>query len=170
MCKILLESSFTQLYNNTKNNFTTSRDENSKRVQVTTTAFIPSLQNNSLEIRAKTNTDGKRYDSVIYFEDVEYLNDDNPSNYSISFMGPDNSEYRIVPISSNANVKVNCTCLDFHYRFATWNAAADSLYGTPPPPYVKKTNNKEANPSHTPGVCKHLIKLFDYIINQKIIK
>jgi hypothetical protein len=70
-------------------------------------------------------------------------------------------EVTIVPIKLRDNiVRVRCDCLDFYYRFAPWNFSNDDIYGPKPKPYVRKTNHyPPANPSRSPGICKHVMKL-----------
>lgn len=167
---ILIEDSFNRLLTNTNKNFDKSREENSRRVQVFTTAFIPAINNNSLEVRAKTKTNNETYDSIIYFEDVQFV--DELDNNSIDIKGTDGSDYYILPIDSNKNVKVNCSCLDFYFRFSKWNGAKSSLFGKTPPPYIRKrdSNRGPVNPSKSPGVCKHLIKLFEYLKKENLLK
>ena len=167
MTKLLLEDGFQNLYNNTLRNFP-KRKESSHRVQLVTTMFIPAVDNNSLEVRAKTRTDSGSYDSLIYFENVEFVNPEDMG--ATTFVGPDGSEYAIQPIPRNNNVQVNCTCLDFYYSFAVWNDKRNSLFGDSPDPYVKKTDRAPRNPNHAPGLCKHLMKFFDEMVQDKIIK
>ena len=169
MCdKTLLEDTFQNMYNNTLRRFETDRKGLSQRVQVTTTMFIPSIDNNSLEVRAKTRTNNGTYDSIIYFENVKYA--DAQTNGAISIEGADGGEYFILPIPKNTNVKVACTCLDFYYTFAAWNDGKNSLFGDAPDPYVRKTDRAPRNPTHTTGLCKHLLKFFDSLIRDKIIR
>lgn len=70
-------------------------------------------------------------------------------------------DVNLVPINLNDNVvRVRCDCLDFYYRFAPWNFSNDDIYGPKPKPYVRKTNHyPPANPSRSPGICKHVMKL-----------
>lgn len=168
--KIVIEDTFQRLHNNVKSKFDTPRDEKSRRVQVFTTAYIPSLQNNALEVRAKTKTDKASYDTVISFDEVEYV--DGEDSQAVSIKSTDNTDYNMIPIDQNKNVMVNCTCLDFYYRFAVWNDQSDSLLGKSPDPYVKRGTSKRmpVNPTKTPGVCKHLISLFDHIKREGIVK
>lgn len=169
MC-IILEDSFNKLVNDTKRNFGPSREEKSRKIQVFTTTFLPSLQNNALEVRAKTRSKNDTYDSRIYFENVEFADETTPN--VASFKGSDNENYYIIPIDNNSNVKVNCTCLDFYYRFSIWNNQKNSLIGDVPPPYIKKreSNREPVNPSKSPGVCAHIIKLFDYVKREGLVK
>lgn len=170
MCeKLILEDTFQNMYNNTLRRFETDRKGSSQRVQVTTTMFIPSMDSKSLEVRAKTRTNNSTYDSIIYFEGVEYVDAETPQ--AISFEGADGGEYFIMAIPRNAQVKVNCTCLDFYYSFAVWNDGKNSLFGDTPDPYVRKTKNREPkNPQKVSGLCKHLLKFFDTLVRDKIIR
>lgn len=165
--KIILEDSYQRLYNNTVSGFPgTKRKQDSAQVQAQTTMFIPT--ENGFEARAKTRSDKGTYDSVAFFQDVEYVEEGDPQ--AVDFVGPDGSDYFILPINQNSNVQVACTCLDFHWRFAVWNGKHNSLYGDAPDPYVKKTDRPSQNPRHLPGVCKHLMKLFDVLKQERLVK
>lgn len=58
-------------------------------------------------------------------------------------------------LDKELNVKVSCSCPDFMFRHEFANSqvgASDIIYGNGEPP-------TETNPSHTPGLCKHLLAL-----------
>lgn len=163
----LNEDNYNKLFRNTVDNFESPRDRNSKRVQTTTTSFVPSEE--GLLVKAKSRTDGKSYDTVIYLSGIEMANEETPN--AISIKSVDGSDFNIIPFKlMNTQLEVNCGCLDFYYRFAVWNDKHKSLYGDPPPPYRKKTNRKPVNPKQIAGLCKHIIALFDEIKIDGIIK
>lgn len=81
--------------------------------------------------------------------------------------------YKIDPVSpDSSDVRVSCNCLDFRFRFAYYNKNDGSLYGNPPPPYVKApgSNRGPANPRRTPGVCKHLLSLFQHLQHMGVVR
>lgn len=166
---ILTETEYGVLLGNTISNFLSNRKQSSTKVQVIKTIFIPSFDNESLEVRATTYSKKQKYRTVLLFDDIEWL--DEPSNNSTEIIGSDNREYYLnrLPLN-NIDIKVKCSCLDFYYRFAVWNHKDDSLIGDPPPPYIKKTNSPPVNPNRVPGVCKHIIKLLDKLISQRLFK
>ena len=79
----------------------------------------------------------------------------------VTFNATTGEEVSMQPINLTNNiVRVRCDCLDFYYRFAPWNFSNDDIYGPKPKPYVRKTNHyPPANPSRSPGICKHVMKL-----------
>lgn len=167
--EVLLETPYGVLLGNTLNHFPSPRKQNAGRVQVTKTVIIPSYDEETLHIKAVTRTRNKAYKTNIIFDDVEFL-DEKKSN-AATVIGPDGDEYYFKKIPLNrSDVKVSCTCLDFYYRFAVWNDADDSLIGNPPPPYVKVTDSPPQNPKHLPGVCKHIIKVMDKLMSQRMFK
>ena len=126
-------------------------------IQITQVKLIPYEASNSLQIQGVASSDGSKYDTVMLFSGIQYEDEDGADN--VTFMGSDGEEHHIQPIQlSQNNVKVSCTCLDFRWRFATWNSKKDSLYGDPPPPYQKKTDRPPVNPERVPALCKHLLK------------
>lgn len=166
---ILNETEYGVLLGHTLSNFVHNRKQVSANVQVNKTIFIPSFENESLEVRATTNTEDTRYRTSMIFDEIEYQDEKSPS--SVSIIGTDGHEYylRRIPLN-NIDVKVRCTCPDFYWRFATWDHKDNALIGEPPPPYVKKTNSPPVNPNRVSGVCKHLIKLTDSLINKRLFK
>lgn len=168
---ILNETEYGVLLGNTLHNFVLNRKQGSTKVQVVRTIFLPSVDNDTLEVRATTNTKQQRYRTSMMFDEIEYV--DEPSNTAVEIMGTDGRKYYLkrIPLN-NVDVKVKCTCLDFYYRFAVWNSGDESLIGKPPPPYIRKpgSTRPRVNPSKVPGVCKHIIKLTDKLIGQRLFK
>ena len=128
-------------------------------IQVQTIQYTPAPNSNTLVARGQINSNGTGYQSSIMFTDVNFQDENTPDN--VTFTAADGKEYNIERINlAQSNVKVSCNCLDFYWRFSTWNHKDGSLIGTPPPPYQRKTDNRPpANEQKTPGVCKHLMKL-----------
>ena len=70
-------------------------------------------------------------------------------------------DFQMEPIDLSRNiVRVRCDCLDFYFRFAPWDFSNNDLFGPKPKPYVRKTTTRPSvNPTRSPGVCKHIMKL-----------
>jgi hypothetical protein len=141
-------------------------------IQVKSLLMIPmrgQRDTGDLKIEARVQSGPKQYDCTIMFHDVIYEDQDRPDN--ISFLGPDKTEAHIVPIQlARNNAEVRCTCLDFYFTFSKWNQSDRSLYGDPPPQYTPRTNRAERNPTHKPGLCKHLMKVVQELRNEQVVR
>ena len=169
--KDLYEDSVNDLEKSTIAGFpnTKKRQNVTSAVAVGTIKFIPYEDSHSLEIHADVNSAGHHYQSAMLFTDVQYEPNDSPE--VVSFHGADNTEHHIYSVSAVLNnVQVRCTCLDFYFRFANQNYQSDSLLGSPPPPYRRKTDTRPpANPMDAVGMCKHVIKLADKLKDMRIL-
>ena len=139
-------------------------------IQVTRMELAAARESQNLIIKAEVSSNGNRYAPSMVFDGVIYDDGDQADN--TSFTGADGEEYHIEPINlSQNNVKVACNCLDFYWRFATWNHGANSLNGNPPPPYQKRSpNHPPANPQKKPGLCKHLLKMAIALKDARIVR
>lgn len=167
---ILLELSYFDLEGRTNSIMGPNRKTDSSKVNVKNMIFIPMVANGDLKIIADTTSNnGNSYKTSILFDNIVYL--DEPSQFSYNFEANDGSEYNIDRVTKSSNIKVNCSCLDFYYRFAVWDNKFKSLDGDVPPPYVRKTNNRpEVNPMKTPGLCKHIIAVMNDLRSQNFFK
>ena len=160
----LLEITLQKLQQSTVDAFpdTKKRQHKSNTVNISQVKFLPYQKSNVLKVEGVATSGPNRYNCTMTFEDVYYEESD--SNQVVSFKGVDDQSYHIHPLKNDVNdVKVKCTCMDFHYRFAQANYQADGLEGNPPPPYVKKTDRPDVNPETEPGMCKHLVKLKEHL-------
>jgi hypothetical protein len=164
--QILLELSYFDLEGRTNNTMGPERKQRAGKVKLDNLTFIPMSANGNLKVGSNTTSNnGHDYWTTLMFDNINYVDAEEP-NKTFSFTGSDNTEYFIQRVPRNANVKVNCSCLDFHYRFAVWDNKFKALDGNPPPPYVKKSNRPSVNPMQSPGVCKHVISLMDDLRSQ----
>ncbi len=152
--KLLQELYYQELKNATNINFGTARNKKAKRVQRGKALFIPSVKDKILQVITKTNTDNDKYTTIVVFHGVSYVNRETPGSKRI--ISPSNIQY-FVTKNDTKDIQVSCSCMDFYYRFATWDDNQNALYGSPPPPYIKTTNRPFVNPFKSPGVCKHII-------------
>jgi hypothetical protein len=164
---ILLELTFDKLIRNTDRAFKNDRNVRASDVKITNTIFIPYINDNYLEVEAESKTDNGKYISRIVFENIFYR--DEPSKRTARIVTVDGAEYYFDRINrSRSNVKVSCTCLDFHYRFAIYNYRDNALATDPPKPYVKKTDRPPVNPAKVSGVCKHIIRMVEELERDNI--
>ncbi len=167
----LVETPLASLYNNTLSGFDTPRKQTAGRVQINKYTYIAAPRINALGVGGVSRSSAKQYETKMYFENVNYLGEGDDQAGAFSFKTPDGQEYIIETLQyGNHDVKVSCTCLDFFYRFASWNHSDGSLFGKPPPPYQKKTDKPSVNPDGTPGLCKHLIALTDKLRQDGLLR
>lgn len=166
--QLLLELSYFDLEGRTNTIMGPDRKQKAGTVNLQNLTFIPMVANGNLKIGANTTSNnGHDYWTTILIDNVQYLDEEEPNCYT--FEGSDNSEYYIQRITKNSNIKVNCSCLDFHYRFSVWDNRFKALDGNPPPPYVRKTQTRPSvNPMQSPGLCKHIIGLMDDLRSQNL--
>lgn len=157
----LVETTYTDLEQETVSTFpdTDKRQNIVNRVNVSSIQFTAFEANNNLLITARTSSGQQQYKTQVLFTQVEYQDEDTPDNVTIKTTS--NQDFNVVPIDlSEKNCKVKCNCLDFYHRFSQFNYTDDSLYGTKPPTYRRKTDTRpSANPEQTPGLCKHIMKV-----------
>ena len=68
-------------------------------------------------------------------------------------------------------VQVRCQCPDFRHTYAHWDRQERSLSGRAFPKYERKTTHlPERNPRHQPGVCKHIVGLFERLIRDRVLR
>lgn len=166
---LLLELSLDQLSRSAEQAFpgTTARQHNVDQVAVKHIELLPA-EGHLLAKGIVRGSQGKEYQVAIQFEDVEY----NPADGGVTFVS-NGKEYSINPLQKQTTtVKVACTCLDFRWRFAQYNDAKQSLFGPKPSLYAKVPNSKRgaANPTHSPGVCKHLLDFADGLNQSGLFK
>jgi hypothetical protein len=145
-----MESSLNKLDISTKKSFP-SRDKSKNNVAISNKEYIKFTK--QLLLKAKVIGESSTYKLEILFEDVSFTSLNDPNSIKL------HNEISILPIKKSTDVKVSCSCLDFHWTFAFQNNADGSLRGEPPKPYNKTTNRAPRNPSNAIGICKHLSKL-----------
>lgn len=139
---------------------TRKRQHVTHEVRVADMEYIPYIGTKMLHVKSDTNSNGHAYHQAIQFNNVVFEPQDTPEN--ITAQDAAGTDFHVQPIKlNNINVRVRCNCLDFYYRFATWNFNDKSLVGPKPAPYVRKTNRPPVNPDATPGLCKHLLAVVE---------
>lgn len=162
-CKIL-ESSLQQLETNTERAFGPDREDNSSLIRITTMAIVPYQDSIQVKCKVHNSQDQTDYSSNILIQGIRVGTE---GEFDLDIMTTSGD---LISVSKNAleeaEVRVNCTCLDFHWRFALWNFNDGSLLGKKPKPYIKKTNRPPNNPQRLPGLCKHLIAVKQHFERQ----
>lgn len=148
---------------------TTLRQNATSDLRVDSTEFVPTDGGIMIKSTVTNTNKGNSYETSVLVTEVEYS--DESDKQATKLTGVDGTVYYIKPLDiDNVDVKVNCPCMDFRFRFAIWNYGQGSLLGAKPEPYVKKTTTRpEVNPSRSVGVCKHLVKTIDEIKGKRLI-
>lgn len=158
--QLLEQSTVSDLEQNTTKftPITRKRQHAVDEIRITTLETLPYVGMKTLRITAIASSSGKNYTPKLLFTKVEYQGES--TNENITFTGKDGNEYNMTPINlADSNVQVRCDCMDFYWRFASYNAKDKSLVGGAPKPYqrVPGSNRGPSNPQQIPGLCKHLI-------------
>jgi hypothetical protein len=148
---------------------TRKRQHATGEVVISNVQYMPYLGMKMLHVKSLSTSNGNRYQQALQFNGVAF--EDSDTDQNATFQASDGEDYHVQPLDLNGhNVKVRCSCLDFHYRFANYNAQDKSLVGRPPPQYQKKTNRPPVNPAQVPGMCKHLLKLVEMLRGYGLVK
>lgn len=152
----ILESSLNDLYHNSVKAFpkTTKRQHSTQPIVIESIRWTPFVGVKTLFIKAIAQNEGKEYNSIILFKNVDYEN-----KSSVKITASDGKEYNFGKLSlENTDVVLRCSCNDFRFRFSWYDHLDKSLYGRTPKKYESKGVLPPANPLKLPGMCKHLIK------------
>lgn len=171
---ILYEVSMVDLLSTTKQNFKSDREDSSSQVSVASIRYTASYKRNILTCiaRVKSATSGKLYITKIELMDVEFTEESNPEHVEI--LGSDNRPIYIVPKTKYlTEVKVNCNCLDFYQRMASYNKSNNILIGRKVPTHYQSPttpgNKMKGNPNNSIGMCKHLVCFYHKLLEDGLI-
>jgi hypothetical protein len=167
--EMLLELSLSNLKNNVNRAFGPERNQKAPKTRVTNYQAIPSVQDKTLLLKFKVSGETSPYAVEVRFLNVKYGQEGDGLSSIVAMDG--NTYYFKQFTQSQTQAKVKCNCLDFYYRFSVWNHGKNSLEGDPPPPYVRKTDYMPpVNPTKTPGLCKHIMKVMEFLRGENIIR
>jgi hypothetical protein len=165
---ILETSTAGQLTSNTNVFFGNDRKQKAAQVQLSAVQYIPAVGDGVLTVKATTRSSDKEYMTTLQFSKVRFVSPE--TQFSVPLEVPGQA-ISIMPLKNMGNsVEVKCTCMDFYWRFAMYNASNGSLVGEPPSPYVKKTDRAPHNPREVPGACKHITKLVSHLNSARLLK
>lgn len=158
--ELWLETSVKGLYDAAVAAFpeTGRRQHSTQTVRVEHLDWVPFRGVRTLFVKALVKNEGRKNDSIILFKGVKYR--DSEGRGSVPIRASDGSEVYLEPLSmENNEVMVRCTCQDFRWRFAHWDRVDGSLFGREPRRYEAMFRPGSSNPSESPGMCKHLMKM-----------
>ena len=196
---ILFEIFVTDLLQATNTQFKSNREEASDDVNVISIRFTPSYNRKTLLCVARTKSRGgsNTYITKIELQNVEFLEDnmvqdktgvDNVENDQhdidnntkkdqetyVEITCSDNRKIKIKPqLNIKCNIRLNCNCLDYFQRMASYNKTAKVLIGRKVPTHYQSpttpSNKLKGNPNNSPGMCKHLVALYYRLMEMGII-
>lgn len=154
---------------------TRKRQHATHPIQIVRTDFTPYIGTRNLLVRGQARSGTYQnvfYKPMLFFNEVEFQKEEEKTNDAVTLKASDNNDYYMLPIDLSQNVvRVRCDCLDFYFRFAPWNFSNDDLFGPKPKPYVRKTTtHPPVNPTRSPGICKHVMKLVLALRDARMLK
>lgn len=150
----LNESSFDDLFRSSVRAFpkTTKRQHAVDPIVIEELRWTPFKGMKTLFIKGHARNEDKHYNTLLLFKNVDYSKND------IRITGSDGLIHELGKLSlENTDILVRCNCADFNWRFNFYNHTDKSLYGRKRAKY-EGSIGPPANPSHLPGMCKHLMK------------
>lgn len=148
---------------------TEKREHIFKLKQVRNLRYIPYVPNGVLQVEAKVRGTAVVHNTQIELLEVDYQEE--RGNGAASFFGVDGQRYEMLPHNTTTkNIKIDCNCADFRFRFAQLHANNKSLVGTPPAPYIAHTNRPPVNPFNALGACAHILALADRLRTGGLLK
>ena len=131
----------------------------------------PLLSNKTLTIRGQARgSNGENYNLNLIFYGVEYSLTQTSTHVLNVRTRTDQIFYAKQLREDKHHVQIRCNCKDHYFMWHWWNKQNKILLGKLPPKYIRKTTTyPERNPQKIPGVCKHLIALFNRLKKDKIL-
>lgn len=157
---LIIESSLTDLYKSTVNAFpnTTKRQHATDPIKIVELKWTPFLGMKTLFVRGVAHNENRTYNPMILFKKVSYHKQNTKG--VVELHTNEGEQVFLERLSfDNNGVLVRCNCKDFHWRFTHWDSLDKSLYGRDRKKYEAKYNPGSANPTESPGMCKHIMKL-----------
>ena len=152
---MLIETSLQELYDSTVAAFPNCplRQHATHPIVITNLTWMPFIGMKTLFVKAIAQSEGKEYNPIVLFKQVDYDGND------ITISASDMQETSFSKLSmEDTQVLVRCNCLDHIWRFCHYNSVDGSLYGRDRKKYEAKGAGPPANPKERPGLCKHLMK------------
>jgi hypothetical protein len=167
-----VESSLAELYQSAVDAFprTRFRQHSVDPVEIVSLGWTPFVGMRTLFLKGVAqnfdSTPFSEYTPIIMFKGVVYHEQLAPRR--IRFMADDGKEYIVERFSlAGEDVQVRCNCPDFSWRFNYYNHLDKSLYGRKRTKYEGTT--VPANPKEMPGMCKHLMKMSQALVDVGLI-
>ena len=129
----------------------------------------PLVGNKTLSVKGEARGE-KGYPVTATFYNVDYSMEKDEAHPLTVRAEKGHQAYMEQIVESQHPVQVRCQCPDYRHTYAHWNKQQKALSGRAFPSYERKTTwMPERNPKHQPGICKHLIGLFERLRRDKII-
>lgn len=159
MDMLWLETSLSALYKSSLKAFprTSKRQNSTDTVRVEHLEWVPFEGVKTLFVKATVNNEGRKNETITLFKNVNYS--DKQRKGFVPLRASNGRTVFVERVSMSANdVLVRCSCGDFRWRFNYYNSLDKSLFGRKRSKYEGQ-GLWEANPSKSPGMCKHLMKM-----------
>ena len=160
------ESSLNDLFQSTVAAFptTTKRQYATDTIKITNLYWMPFTGMKTLFVRALAQNEGREYNPVILFKNVEFVNE------GVELIASNGKSYAVKPISlENNHVLLRCQCGDFYWRGNYADHLDKSLYGKKRKKYESLGIRPPVNPDNASMMCKHLIKMVKVLKEAKIL-
>jgi hypothetical protein len=155
-----LESSLNDLYDSAVAAFpqTKKRQHSTQTIKITQMQWVPFVGMKTLFIKGLAQNEGREYNPTIVLKRVIYH--ENQGQGIVPLNASDGETYFLEKLSAeDTDVLVRCDCNDFKWRFNFFNHLDKSLQGPKRKKYEALYNPGSANPTESPGLCKHLMAL-----------
>jgi len=159
------ESTLVQLYQSAVKAFpnTTKRQHSTQPIRIVEMRWTPFVGIRTLYIAGRVESNGKNYNCGVLFKEVNY------NNPEIEIVASTGAAFALEKLKLETNhVNLRCNCPDFRWRFNYYNFVDSSLYGSKAKAYVGTTGIK-ANPLELPGVCKHLMRFSEALVDAGLL-
>lgn len=166
----LNESSFKDLYSSTVKAFpkTTKRQYSIDPIKIVKLEWVPYVGLSTLYVKAiaQNTENSKEYNPILLFKSINYSK--NKGRNFVEIYDDNGKNYILERIKDN-DILVRCNCKDFYWRGNYFDHLDHSLYGRKRSEYFATSNRPPANPTSSPMVCKHVIKLYKVLEQSGII-
>jgi hypothetical protein len=166
---MLNETSLADLYLSSVAAFpgTTKRQNATDSVVVEHMDWVAFKGVGTLFVKATVKNEGRKNESIVLFKGVKYR--ENRGKGVIPLATSNGKTVLLEALSAKGtDVSVRCTCGDFMYRFNYYDHLDKSLFGRRRRKY-EGLGLWEANPSESPGMCKHLMKVMRALSEAKVL-
>jgi hypothetical protein len=148
---------------------TRRRQHITHQVSIANIKYTPLQSQRLIRIISQTNSNGNQYTQFIDLKDVE-IQPQHSSTATVPITKALGGTVYVTAAPLSTNVGVGCSCQDYRMRFFQYNQSNQCHAGPRPEQYTRVTTDRpEVNPSHVPGMCKHIIKVVDVLTNKGII-
>lgn len=156
------EASVNQLYRSTVKAFphTQARQHLVYTIEMKDVKYTPFIGVSTLLVRGTAINEDRSYNPLVLLKKIKYVEEKDDALASVRVQGK--TYYFETPSKRKNDILVRCQCEDLKWRGQHELKLARSLYGNDRKPYIGQ-GLWEANPSGLPIMCKHILKLLEYL-------